>query len=67
MGKFDTDKWKYVQVVPDSKKSEFQFFADDSRDLALNAKAIKGKFQRFWDQFVSSWFFMFGRVIAPLT
>jgi len=45
MGKFDTDKWKYVRVVSDFKKSEFQFFAGDSRDLALNAKAIQGKFR----------------------
>ena len=46
MDKFDTDKWKYVRVVSDFKKSEFQFFAGDNRDLALNAKAIQGK---FWD------------------
>ena len=45
MGKFDTDKWKYVRVVSDFKKSEFQFFAGDNRDLALNAKAIQGKFR----------------------
>ena len=45
MDKFDTDKWKYVRVVSDFKKSEFQFFAGDSRDLALNAKAIQGKFR----------------------
>ena len=45
MDKFDTDKWKYVRVVSDFKKSEFQFFAGDNRDLALNAKAIQGKFR----------------------
>lgn len=45
MGKFDTDKWKYVRVVSDFKKSEFEFFAGDIREGTLKSKAAKGKFR----------------------
>ena len=39
---FDTDTWKYVRVVADVDKSEFEFYAGDDRDDALKAKGKKG-------------------------
>ena len=38
---FDTDTWKYVRVVADVDKSEFEFYAGDDRDDALKAKGKK--------------------------
>ena len=42
IGDFETDAWKYVRIVTDFDKSEFDFYAGDSRDAALNAKPEKG-------------------------
>lgn len=39
---FDTDTWKYVRVVADVDKSEFEFYAGNDRDDALKAKGEKG-------------------------
>lgn len=39
---FDTDVWKYVRVVADVGKSEFDFYVGDDRDKALKAKGEKG-------------------------
>ena len=41
MGKFDTDKWKYVRVVSDFKKSEFEFFAGDIREGDFKIKGCQ--------------------------
>ncbi|RKU18228.1 hypothetical protein C6501_03010 [Candidatus Poribacteria bacterium] len=38
---FDTDTWKYVRVVADVSKSEFDFYAGDDRNDALKAKGEK--------------------------
>ena len=42
IGDFETDVWKYIRIVADFDKSEFDFYAGDSRDKALNAKPEKG-------------------------
>ena len=42
MGDFETDTWKYVRIIADVGKSEFDFASGDSRDDALGAKAEKG-------------------------
>ncbi len=42
IGDFETDTWKYVRVIADVEKSEFDFYAGDDRDDALGAKAEKG-------------------------
>lgn len=42
IGDFETDVWKYVRIVANFDKSEFDFYAGDSRDKALNAKPEKG-------------------------
>ena len=42
IGDFETDAWKYIRIVTDFDKSEFDFYAGDSRDAALNAKPEKG-------------------------
>ncbi len=39
---FDTDEWKYVRVVADVSKSEFDFYAGDDRNETLKAKGKKG-------------------------
>ena len=39
---FDTDEWKYVRVVADVGKSEFDFYIGDDRNEALKAKGKKG-------------------------
>ncbi len=42
IGDFETDTWKYVRIVADFDKSEFDFYAGDSREAALTAKPEKG-------------------------
>ena len=42
MGDFETDTWKYVRIIADVGKSEFDFASGDGRDDALSAKAEKG-------------------------
>ena len=42
IGDFETDTWKYVRVVANFDKSEFDFYAGDDRNDALGAKAEKG-------------------------
>lgn len=42
IGDFETDTWKYVRVVADVDKSEFDFYVGDDRNGALGAKAEKG-------------------------
>ena len=42
IGDFETDTWKYVRIIADVGKSEFEFASGDSRDDALGAKAEDG-------------------------
>ncbi len=42
IGDFETDTWKYVYIIADVGKSEFEFASGDSRDDALGAKAEDG-------------------------
>ena len=42
MGEFETDTWKYVRIIADFDKSEFDFYVGDDRNDALGAKAEKG-------------------------
>ena len=42
IGDFETDTWKYVYIVADVGKSEFDFSVGDDRDDALRAKREKG-------------------------
>ena len=42
IGDFETDTWKYVYIVADVGKSEFDFSVGDDRDDALGAKPEKG-------------------------
>ena len=42
IGDFETDTWKYVYIVADVGKSEFDFSSGDDRDDALGAKPEKG-------------------------
>ncbi len=42
IGDFETDTWKYVYIVADVEKSEFDFYVGDDRDDALGAKPEKG-------------------------
>ncbi|MDE0401251.1 MAG: hypothetical protein OXL96_25930 [Candidatus Poribacteria bacterium] len=42
IGDFETDTWKYVYIVADVGKSEFDFAVGDDRDDALGAKPEKG-------------------------
>lgn len=42
IGDFETDTWKYVRIVADVGKSEFDFYVGDDRDDALGAKPEKG-------------------------
>ena len=42
IGDFETDTWKYVRIIADFGKSEFEFASGDSRDDALGAKAEDG-------------------------
>ena len=68
MGKFDTDKWKYVRVVSDFKKSEFEFFAGDIREGTLKSKAAKGKFRNAALGPVCKFVvFIFGVQLLPVT
>ena len=39
---FDTDEWKYVRVVADVGKSEFDFYTGEDRNEALKARGKKG-------------------------
>ena len=39
---FETDTWKYVRIIADVGKSEFDFYVGDDRDDALGAKPEKG-------------------------
>ena len=39
---FDTNEWKYVRVVTDVSKSEFDFHSGDDRNLALKDRGKKG-------------------------
>ena len=42
IGDFETDTWKYVRIIADVDKSEFDFYVGDDRNDALGAKAEKG-------------------------
>ena len=42
IGDFETDTWKYIRVIADVGKSEFDFYVGDDRDDALGAKPEKG-------------------------
>lgn len=42
IGDFETDTWRYVYIVADVGKSEFNFSSGDDRDDALGAKPEKG-------------------------
>ena len=42
IGEFETDTWKYVRVVADVDKSEFDFYVGDDRNDALGAKPEDG-------------------------
>ena len=42
IGDFETDTWKYVRIIADVGKSEFDFYTGDNRDDALGAKPEKG-------------------------
>ena len=42
IGDFETDTWKYVRIVADVGKSEFDFAVGDDREDALGAKPEKG-------------------------
>lgn len=42
IGEFETDTWKYLRVVADVDKSEFDFYVGDDRNDALGAKPEKG-------------------------
>ena len=42
IGDFETDTWKYVYIVADVGKSEFDFSVGDDREDALGAKPEKG-------------------------
>lgn len=39
---FETDTWRYVRVVSDVSKSQFNFYAGDDRNEALKDKGKKG-------------------------
>jgi len=42
IGDFETDTWKYVRIIANVDKSEFDFYVGDDRNDALGAKAEKG-------------------------
>ena len=42
IGDFETDTWKYVRIIADVDKSEFDFYVGDDRNDALGAKPEKG-------------------------
>ena len=42
IGDFETDTWKYVRIIADVGKSEFDFYVGDDRNDALGAKPEKG-------------------------
>ncbi len=42
IGDFETDTWKYVWIVANFDKSEFDFYVGDSRNATLTAKPEKG-------------------------
>lgn len=42
IGDFETDTWKYVRIIADVGKSEFDFYVGDDRDDALGTKPEKG-------------------------
>ena len=42
IGDFETDTWKYVRIIADVGKSEFDFYVGDDRDDAVGAKPEKG-------------------------
>ena len=42
IGDFETDTWRYVRVVADVDKSEFDFYTGNDRNAALGAKPEKG-------------------------
>ena len=42
IGHFENDTWKYVRIIADVSKSEFDFYVGDDRDDALGAKPKKG-------------------------
>ena len=42
IGEFETDTWKYVRVIANVDKSEFDFYVGDDRNGALGAKPEKG-------------------------
>jgi len=42
IGKFETDKWRYVRVVANFEASEFDFYSGATLDETLKAKPAKG-------------------------
>ena len=42
IGDFESDTWKYVRIIADVGKSEFDFYVGDDRDDALGAKPEEG-------------------------
>ena len=42
IGDFETDTWKYVRIIANVDKSEFDFYVGDDRNDALGAKPEKG-------------------------
>ena len=42
IGDFETDTWKYIRIIADVGKSEFDFYVGDDRNDALGAKPEKG-------------------------
>ena len=42
IGDFETNTWKYVRIIANVDKSEFDFYVGDNRNDALGAKPEKG-------------------------
>ena len=42
MGKFETDKWRYVRVVSNFQDGKFDFYSGDTLEETLKAKPAKG-------------------------
>ena len=66
IGDFETDTWKYVYIVADVGKSEFDFYVGDDRDDALSAKPEEGlPFRNAALGPVAKWvaFYVWGQVV----
>lgn len=67
IGDFETDKWRYVRVVADVSKSEFDFYAGNDRNEVLRDKGEKGlPFRNAAEFQVPKWvsFHVYG-ILAP--